>query len=150
MSLAIETDRVHRVMTEDCRRGEFLRAVDAAVETMSDWEARFIKGFVDERAAKDASLDHQWFTDGRRRVVDNMIHRYGFRSTKPPLARVPAPAREGCCNYLTRHEGRLNVRCGEPAVTKLHNGLELCQEHLDQRTELQEKLRAAKRRMMRS
>ena len=150
MSLAAALDNVTRQMNEDCRRGEFLRAIDAAVENLSEWEGRFIQDFLRERSDRPAADDHKWFTDGRRRVVDNMIHRYGFRKQQTPNTKVPAPAREGCCNYLTRQDGRLNVRCGDPAVTKLHNGLELCEAHLAQRTELQEKLRAAKRRMMRS
>ena len=154
MSLDTAIASVTREMNEDCRRGEFLRAIDAGVENLSEWEINFIQCFLGERALKPAALDHQWFTDGRRRVVDNMIHRYGFRKQQTANSKhqtsntkLPEPARDGCCNYLTRQDGRLNVRCGERAVTKLHNGLELCQAHLDERTELLEKVRAAKRRL---
>lgn len=137
----------------DLRRGEFLRAIDSGVENLSQFEMDFIESFLGDRALKDAALDWQWFTEGRRKVVDNMIHRYGFRSLKMEAAavnRLP-PSAPGKCGYLVRPEpGRPQQRCGAAAVIKLRNGLELCNDCNQIREDGIAKLRAARERQLRS
>ncbi|NJL18948.1 MAG: hypothetical protein HC901_01160 [Bdellovibrionaceae bacterium] len=115
------------IQAEDLRRGDFLRAMDDSGETLYEFEASFVGSFLRDRHGKDASLDFQWFTPRRRYVVDQMIARYGRRTTKP-VARVReiAAAEPGKCAYLVRDPERgLNQRCGQPATCKLGE-LELC------------------------
>lgn len=141
-----------REQNADCRRGEFLRAIDAGTENLSDFEMNFIESFLGARALVDRALDFQWFTPARRRVVDGMIQRYGMRSLKfeGSAARQPIPQAEaGHCGYLIEREGRRNQPCGEPAVFKLQSGLELCATHDQERKENLERLRQFKLRNMR-
>lgn len=143
-----------RGQNEDTRRGEFLRAIDAGEANCTDFEINFIEGFLGDRALKPSDLDFQWFTPGRRKVVDNMIHRYGFRSLKMEANAVaalklkaPAP---GTCGYLKRDEdNRRNQPCGAPAVIKLRHGLELCNECNQVREQGLAHLRAAKEQRLR-
>jgi len=135
---------------EDARRGEFLRAIDTAAETLSEFEISFVGDFIKERGGKEIAMDVTWFTSGRRQVVDNMIHRYGFRSLKSPsgvATKLPTAA-TGCCGYLVRSdETNRRVCCGRPATFKSPRGLELCTEHTQTRAAELDHLRKAKERL---
>ena len=139
-----------RQQNEDNSRGEFLRALDASVANCSDFECQFIEGVLRDRETKDAALDFQWFTPGRRGVVDQMLKRYGMRTLRPAPRLKPPQAAPGCCGFLTREEGRRNILCNQPAIIKLNNGLELCAHHDTIRQQEMERLRAFKTRNLRS
>lgn len=139
-----------RSQNEDSRRGEFLRALDVAAETLSDFEINFVGGFIKDRGAHPIEFDFRWFTPGRRQVVDNMIHRYGVRTLKAESgsqAKLPiAPA--GACGYLVRNsEDNRREVCGAPATTTSPRGLELCAVHTQIRAEELAHLRAAKNKL---
>lgn len=59
-------------LTEDIERGNFLRQLDQSDAEVTDFEARFIDGFL-----HNASLN--WWTAGRRATCDKMRHTYGGR-----------------------------------------------------------------------
>ncbi len=140
-----------REQNEDCRRGEFLRAIDCGQTAVSDFEMNFIESFLGDRAAKPADLDFQWFTLKRREVVDGMIRRYGMRTLQPVANRQAIPQAEpGHCGYLKTEDGRRNVPCNQPAVVKLPGGLELCAACQQIRTDVIEKMRQFKTRHLRS
>lgn len=142
-----------RLQNEDARRGEFLRAIDGAAETLSDFETEFLGSFLKVRGVKKLDSDFLWFTPGRRAVVDGMIHRYGFRSLKSEVqglkSKLPEAA-PGHCGYLVRND-ETNRRdcCGRPATSKSPRGLELCDEHTSIRAAELAHLRAAKERLRR-
>jgi hypothetical protein len=153
LARAYEAGRAKIVQqNEDRRRGEFLRALDASQESLTEFEERFVADFMQKYGDQDHALDWRFFTDGRRRVVDNLMKRYQPGSLKLTTSAASRPipqAEPGCCGYLTRTQEARNVPCNAKAVIKLNNGLELCQEHDDLRKQGLEKLRAAKTRNMR-
>ena len=141
-----------RSQNEDARRGEFLRAIDDSGEALTDFEIKFVGDFIRERGPQSIDLDFQWFTPGRRLVVDNMIHRYGFRTLRAPAGvtqKIPE-APPGCCGYLVRNEDSTRrVPCGAPATTKSPRGLELCTLHTEMRAAELAQLRQAKQQLLR-
>lgn len=146
-----------RLQNEDARRGEFLRAIDGAEETLSDFEIEFLGSFLKWAGTtgvlRPPDLDFRWFTPGRRAVVDGMIHRYGMRSLKSEVQGLKSKLPEataGCCGYLVRND-ETNRRdyCGRPATSKSPRGLELCDEHTSIRAAELAHLRAAKERLRR-
>jgi len=136
-----------QLQLDDQRRGEFLRAIDTDVETLSNFELSFIETFREQRGKIAGGLDHHWFTEARRDVVDKMIQRYGMRShkfeTAPSAFRLPT-AEQGKCGYIIRDENRQQVRCGKSASVTLHNGLELCKDCNDTREAALKRARDAK------
>jgi hypothetical protein len=135
---------------EDRRRGEFLRALDVSDERLAEFEEKFVADFMQKHGDQDRTLDWRFFTDGRRRVVDNLMKRYRPPGLKTAVVRaMDAPAEPGCCGYFVERDGLRNQRCGDPAAITLQNGLELCQAHHKQQQERIEKLRQWKTRNMR-
>lgn len=136
-----------RSQNEDSRRGEFLRALDVAAETLSDFEIEFVGSFLGRMGKQSPEFDFQWFTHGRRQVVDGMIHRYGMRTLQPvsgATKKLPtAPA--GHCGYLVRNDetGRREC-CGAKATVKTGRDLELCATHAATRAAELKHLRDAK------
>ena len=140
-----------RLQNEDARRGEFLRAMDEGGEVLSDFEVSFIGSFMGRMGKQAPEHDFQWFTPGRRAVVDGMIHCYGFRSLKTPpvLDKLPTAA-AGHCGYLIRDpDTNRRVCCDAPAMSTTPRGLELCEEHALARAGELAQLRAAKERFRR-
>lgn len=60
---------------EDRRRGAFLRALDESEYTVSDWEARFIEGFLDFTSNRPSD-EPRWWTEPRRTACDRMMSHY--------------------------------------------------------------------------
>lgn len=139
-----------RSQNEDARRGEFLRALDDSGENLNDFETAFLGDFLKERGGKTSDADFRWFSIGRRQVVDNMIHRYGFRTLRAPAGatqKLPEAA-PGHCGYLVRDpDSNRRVCCDRPATTQSPRGLELCAEHTVIRVEELAQLRNAKMRL---
>lgn len=142
-----------RLQNEDARRGEFLRAMDEGGEVLSDFEVSFIGSFMGRMGKQAPEHDFQWFTPGRRAVVDSMIHRYGFRSLKSEGSGVKSKLPEaaaGHCGYLIR-DPDTNRRecCGAPTTVTTGRGLELCAPHAATRAAELKQLRDAKERLRR-
>ena len=140
--------QIVREHNADARRGEFLRHIHAG--ELSEFESGFVSSFLADRATKPAGDDFQWFTPGRRNVVDRMIQQHGMRTA---ASAAPAPvlqAAAGKCGYILRSAGELPRLCNEPAVSRLRHGLELCASHEAERVDRLARIREMKARQMRS
>lgn len=51
---------------DDQQRAEFLKRLDSASVTVSDWDAKFI----------ESNLDRQWFSPKQREIIDRMMEKY--------------------------------------------------------------------------
>jgi hypothetical protein len=56
-----------REINADGRRMDFLKQLDDAEFSVTDWEAQFITSFIDQPRG---------FTDGQRKAVDQMMEKY--------------------------------------------------------------------------
>lgn len=112
----------------DEARAKFLHALDDSDLVVSDWEAKFINGFL------SAYREWAWWTPGRRKSADAMWMKYGVELKTPFPAERPAAQTEkiadanaGACMYLV-----FNQPCNAPATQKRSNGFRYCDEHAEQ------------------
>jgi hypothetical protein len=131
----------------DRERIEFLQALDRAAVHVTEWEAQFIKGFVDEPKP---------LSPRQREIVDKLRTQYAGQvrsgtTSEQLINTLNLPSVAGQCDYLVRRESEARQsRCGQPAVATIRAGLQLCAEHERFTKEQAAKLRAWKERQMRS
>lgn len=143
---AIRDAERHQLDLADAERIAFLRALDGAKVHVTEWEAQFIKGFIDEPKP---------FSPRQREVVDKLRTEYGHHIpgssvASPHLRALDLPSVPGQCDYLVRGDDRRQHRCGQPATITLRAGLQLCAAHESERQAGIERLRQFKERQLRS
>ena len=130
----------------DEERSDFLRRLDASDVTVTEWEAEFLASFL----AYVNPVNFWLGFERRREACDKMRKRYEHQLPSPKLPRRPQPvAQPNRCAYRIRDERGEPRFCGEPAICRTQQGLELCKAHDELRAEQVQRLRELKARPLR-
>lgn len=74
-SIRNESEMRSAEQAADVKRGDFLRALDASDVEVSDWEARFLDGFLFGTSNRPSD-EPSWWTEGRRAMADRLARKY--------------------------------------------------------------------------